>query len=285
MYLFYQIGFILVGNLPLEISYKFAETIAYVYYLLAGKDKQGLRSNLKIVLGPDAAAGIVEKYVLDVFRNFAKYLVDFFKMPRLTEKYIREHIKIKGREYLDRCLSEGKGAVIVSLHIGNWELGGAVIGGLGYPVTAIVLEHADKKIRDFFLRQRVINGLVSIPLGAQVKECFNVLKRNEFLAIVGDKDYTSNGIDVDFFGKKAVMPRGPAVFSLRTGAPVVCCVTLREKDDSFSVVFSEPIRYEKIGDTEKDIRGLMGIYIREFERVIKKYPGQWYVFRRLWEQE
>jgi KDO2-lipid IV(A) lauroyltransferase len=198
---------------------------------------------------------------------------------------VAEHITVRGRENLDRAIEEGKGAVLTSLHLGNWELGGAVVGGLKYPISAIVLEHKNKRINDFFTRQRSINEMRSIPIGLSIKECFKALKRNEFLAIAGDKDYTSNGIYVDFFNKKALIPKGPAAFSLKTGAPIIITMLVREKDDSFVLVIEDPIRYDPTGDYEKDIRDLMELYLKRCEKYIHKYPDQWYAFRRIWEPQ
>ncbi len=285
LYSLYVTGFFLAKIMPIGVCYFVAELVARTYFLFAERDKEGLRANLKVVLGGDADEATINRHVLAVFRNFAKYLADFFKFTRFSEEYVFRNIEIVGREHVDKCLSEGKGVITLSLHLGNWELGGAVVGGLNYPISALILEHANKRINDFFTRQRAINDMKAIPVGLRIKECFNVLKRGEILAIAGDKDYTASGIYVDFFGKKALMPKGPAVFSLRTGAPIVFSVLTREKGDRFKLTFEKPIKYHPIGDHEKDIRALMSEYLRIFERYVREYPDQWYAFRKVWNQE
>lgn len=285
LYPLYILGFSLANLLPLRVGYAVAVFIARVYWFFARRDQAELKDNLRVVLGDDVSEKVLDKHVRAIFKNFAKYLVDFFKFTRFTEEYVTEHIRIDGRENLDKALKEGKGVVLTSLHLGNWELGGAVVGGLKYPISAIVLEHKNRRINDFFNRQRAINEMKPIPIGLSIKECFKVLKRNEFLAIVGDKDYTSGGIYVDFFDRKALMPRGPAAFSLKTGAPIVITILTREKDDSFVLAVEEPIRYESTGDYEKDMRSLMELYLKRCEKYIRKYPDQWYVFRRIWEPQ
>lgn len=249
---------------------------------MAFSDKEGLKSNLRVVLGENADKTLVGKYTVEVFRNFAKYLVDFFRSSRYTEEYIEKNITLKGRENIDNCLSEGNGAIILAMHYGNWELGGAIIGGLKYPITAISLENKDKRIANLFFKQRAINGLRSIPLGMQIKEAFRTLERNELLAILGDKDYTSNGINVRFFGKEAVIPKGPAVFSLKTGAPIIVSAMTRCGDDSFELVFEKPIKPSRTGDYDKDIRVIMEQYLKLFEKYIYKNPNQWYAFTEIW---
>ncbi|MGB2601087.1 MAG: lysophospholipid acyltransferase family protein [Candidatus Omnitrophota bacterium] len=285
LYSLYILGFSLANLLPLGVGYAVAVFIARGYWFFARRDQAELKENLRVVLGDDVSEKVLDKHVRAIFKNFAKYLVDFFKFTQFTEEYVAEHFKIEGRENLDRALDEGKGAVLTSLHLGNWELGGAVVGGLKYPISAIVLEHKNKRINDFFTRQRSINEMKSIPIGLSIKECFKALKRNEFLAIAGDKDYTSNGIYVDFFNRKALIPKGPAAFSLKTGAPIIITMLVREKDDSFKLIMEEPIRYKSTGDYEKDIIILMELYLKRCEKYIRKYPDQWYVFRRIWEPQ
>ena len=284
LYYLYIIGIAITRVMPLGALYVLAGFIARLYCACSRRDKEAIKCNLRVILGDGITDAEIDRHVQGIFRNFAKYLVDFFKAQKLTREDIDRFVEIEGIERLDRCLAEGGGAVLLSIHIGNWEMGGAVVGVLGYPVSALVLEHGDKRINDLFVRQRVRNGLKVIPVGIQVKQCFRALKNNEFLAIVGDKDYTSNGEYVDFFGKKAFIPRGPAVLSLRTGAPIVICALTRERDNTFKFRFEEPLRYAPSGDKEKDVKAFMEMYIKVFEKYITQYPDQWYAFRRVWDQ-
>jgi len=284
LYYLYIIGIGLIRVLPLKFLYAIAGVIARLYCACSKRDKEAIKCNLRVILGDDVSDAERNRHVQGVFRNFAKYLVDFFKVRKLSREEIDRFVKIEGIESIEKCLAERAGAVLLSIHIGNWEMGGAVIGALGYPVSALVLEHGDKRINDLFVKQRVGNGLKVIPVGIQVKQCFRVLKNNELLAIVGDKDYTSNGEYIDFFGKKAFIPRGPAVLSLRTGAPIVICALTREYNNTFKFKFEEPMRYAPSGDREKDVKAFMEMYIKVFENYIRKYPDQWYAFRRVWEQ-
>ncbi|MDP8259274.1 MAG: lysophospholipid acyltransferase family protein [Candidatus Aadella gelida] len=285
LYLAYRIGFFLTAHLPLKVCYLIAGWTARIFFLFSVQDKKELKENLKIVLGEGTDNKTLDKLVFKVFRNFSKYLADFFRFRKFTSEYIDSNVNIIGKKDFDECLSEGKGLVLVSLHLGNWELGGAVIGSLGYPISGIVLTHADKKVNDFFVRQRALNGFKSIPIGSKMKECFRALSRNEVVGVVGDKVYTSVGVPITFFGKKAIMPRGPAALALRTGAQVVFCSGIRKTDDTFDFVFERPDKSIITGDPKVDEESIMKNYIKIFEKYIRKYPDQWYAFRRIWPQE
>jgi KDO2-lipid IV(A) lauroyltransferase len=285
LYRLYVIGFFLIKILPIRVCYLIADAAAYIYYIFARKDRHCLSENLKMVLAEKADKRTVNKRIRGVFRNFARYLADFFKFSKLTPECFDKKIEVVGMHNLDAGLSGGKGAITLSPHLGNWELGAAIIAAHRYPVTAIVLEHKDKRIDDFFTQQRRINNVKVVPLGMQLRQCFTVLKDNGVLAIAGDKDYTSSGEFVDFFGKGTAMPKGAAAFSLKTGAPIVVCWCVRRKNDEYTLYFAEPIMPEETGDYQKDLHNLMKKYISIFERVIREYPDQWYAFQEIWKQE
>jgi Kdo2-lipid IVA lauroyltransferase/acyltransferase len=282
-YYLYMTGFFLSKIVPLKLSYLIAGFVAWVFFLFSKADREEMSDNLRVVLGPEAPRKVIDRNVRAIFKNFAKYLADFVRFPKFSEQYISENIEIKGRENLDKCLSEGKGVILVALHLGNWELGAALVGALGYDLRVIALEHSNARINNFFNSQRAINGVKSIPTGANIKSCFRALGENNIVAIAADKDYTSTGIDVDFFGRKTLLPRGAAVISLRTGSPIIFTALTREKGDRFRLVFEKPILYRPTGDAEKDVRGLIREYVKLFEKYILAYPDQWYAFRRIWK--
>jgi len=285
LYYLYQVGLFLAKILPVEVGYVIAIVAARSFYFLSREERLALHENLRIVLGDSASQKEVNKKVRGVLINFGKYLADFFKFTKFTREYIEKNIEEEGLQHRDKCLSEGNGAIAITAHIGNWEMGGAIVGALGYPLHAIVLEHKDKRINDFFIHQRAINNMKGIPLGFGLRKCFATLKRNEILAIASDKDYTGDCEDVNFFGKKAALPRGAAALCIKTGAPIVPIFLIRKKDNSFKLYIEEPIRYTESGDYSKDLVDLMERCAKVFEKHISKHPDQWYAFEKVWKQE
>jgi len=282
LYLVYVLGNGLSKILPLKACYFIADIVALCYYAFSKKDKAEIKANLKVVLGENADEKKLNGYVFEVFRNFGKYLADFVKTRKFTMEEILRDFDIEGQENLDKALSYGRGVIALTMHFGNWELSGSIMAGLGYPTSAIILEHKDRRINDFFVKRRALNGLRSIPLGASVKGCFKALKRNEMVGIVGDKDYTSGGVPINFFGRQAIVPKGAAAIALKTGAAIVISILFRQEDDSFKYVFEEPIVYKPTGDEDADIRAIMALYFASFEKYIRRYPGQWYAFKKIW---
>ena len=217
-----------------------------------------------------------------MFRNFAKYLVDFFRYEKLDNEYIKNNIHIENLNYFEEVLRKGKGAIILSAHIGNWELGAVVVALSGYPLWAVALEHKHKKVTDFFDSQRKSKGVNVIALGKAVRQCLNLLKENKIIALAADRDFTGKGTITEFFGKPARFPEGPAALALKTGASILPCFMVRNSDDSFTLRIEKPIELISGGDKEEDVKRCMREYVKIFENYIYKHPEQWYLFRRFW---
>ena len=205
------------------------------------RERHAVVENLKIILNKPSCDKEIRVITRDVFRNFAKYLVDFFRFSLIDDEYIKRFVRLEGRENLEEALKRGKGVIILSAHLGNWELGGYVLGKLGYNMNAVVLTHKNEKVNNFFINQRFMGNFKSIEIGATLRGCYRALKGNELLALLGDRNFSSTGLMAEFFGKPALMPKGPAALALRTGATVLPTYMVREEDDTFRLIF------EKIG--------------------------------------
>ncbi len=282
-YILYRVGVFLSLTLPINVSYSLATVLADIFYYCSPKDRDAVISNLRMVLGSSVDDKIVADTARNVFRNFAKYLIDFFRFSKIDKEYLNSHVKIDGISNIDDALSLGKGAIALSAHIGNWELGGLIVGMLGYPISGVVLTHKNKRINDFFTGQRMLGNMRPIEVGAALKGCYRALRSNELLALLGDRDFTKNGILTDFFGRKAMMPKGPAVLSHRLGAAIVPIFVVREPKNTFTIHVERPFTCTAGLDEEAAVRELVGKCIRSIESCIKKYPSQWFVFRKIWD--
>ena len=271
-------------SLPLKAAYRLALILADIRYFLFVRDRRVVEKNLKIVLGETDRKRL--NYTARwVFRNFAKYLVDFFRFSKLDGNFLDKFVNIEGRNYLDAALDEGKGVILVTAHLGNWELGGVTVASLGYPLNVIALSHANKKVDDFFINQRASKGVKVVSLGLSIRTCFRALSNNEIVAVLGDRDFSGQGLKMEFFGRKALIPKGPAIFSIRSGAPIVPIFVIRQKDDKFRVIFEPRLSYQLTGNTELDAESITKEVLKVLERYIKRYPCQWFMAADFWKEE
>ncbi len=276
-YFLYKFGQFITINLPLKFAYKIAVFCSDVHYLFANKDRFETSANLKAIF-PEKGKKELGKIQIQIFRNFAKYLIDFFRFEAINKKYINRKIKIENIHYLDEALKKGKGAIVLSAHFGNWELGGAVVALLGYPFWAVALPHKNKKINDFFNAQREKKGVKIISFGKAARSCLRLLEENKIVALIGDKDFTKeSGVLVNFFGRPTYLPKGPAAFALKNGSAIIPIFMLRNQDDTFTLKLGKPINC-----SSGSIEGITSEYAKVFEEIIRAYPEQWYMFKRFW---
>lgn len=282
LYMLYRIGYAIAMCIPIRLGYAMACVVAEACYVFSSRDRIAVTSNVRAVLGAGATKEEIGRVTRDVFSNFAKYLVDFFRFSKIDIDYIKNMVAVEGLENMDEALSKGRGVIALSAHIGNWELGALVVSMLRKPVAAVVLTHQNKRINDFFTRQRSLWGLKPVEIGISLRNCYTTLKGGGILAMLGDRDFSKNGYYIEFFGRNALAPKGPAVFSCRMGSAIVPCFLTREEGDRFRLVFEKPIYPEVSDDEEASVKSLMRKYLSIMESYVRRYPSQWYVFRNVW---
>lgn len=281
-YYLYQLAIGLTRSLPLKISYAVAIFLSDIQCLLSKADRKAVESNLKQITG---ARSIQINQVREVFHHFGKYLVDFFTMTKKGQKnLLKNYVHLEGTEYLNQVIKEGKGGILMSAHLGHWEMAGAVISMLGYPLSVVALSHKDERVNRFFNAQREFFGAKVIQTSVAIRRCIKDLKENRLIAILGDRDFGHHGIPMDFLGKKTCIPKGAAMFSIKTGAPIIPGFLVRTNNDKFELRLFEPIYPPEIKNeqdiTDQVLQGFINKYLSIMEEQIKKYPTQWLMFRR-----
>ncbi len=239
-------------------------------------EKIAVEKNLKALLpdGTDHAA--VSRAARQVFQNFSRYLVDFFYADRLSGEWIEAHVEIHGLETLREALRKGKGAILVSAHLGHWELAGMVLAKLGLPIHVIAVRHRDPAINRYFLEARSRHGVHTILVDTELRQCFRVLQENKILALNGDRLFGKNGVPVRFLGRDVLFPKGFARFSHCAGAPVVTAFFIWKTPTRCS------LNIETL-PTVPDEREKVQLFADRLSEKLQKHPTQWFIFQPFWE--
>ncbi len=280
-YLIYKIGQFMAIYFPLPIAYLIAAILSSLQYLFSFKDRHCVRSNLKRII-PEVGKFKRELITWRVFMNFGHYLVDFLRLPKLNKIQITKKAKIINKHLLDRSIENGKGAILATGHIGNWELGGVITALDGYKLLAVALSHNEKDVNNLFNGLRAIGNVRVAQIKKAAFECMRSLKKNEFVAIVADRDFTNSGLIVDFFGKPTLMPKGPAIFALKTDALILPVFSFMRKNNTVELVINEPLKISKTEDFDADVRKITIQITKILEDTIKNNPEQWFMFRQFW---
>ena len=272
------IGF--VGHLlPRCILLWMAVLTGNFYWLIMRNDREMVQRNLSRILEDPSQ---VNRTVRHTFVRYAKYLVDYTRMDLLNEEHLRRMVHgFEGKEHIDRAISKGKGGLILTAHLGNWEMGGIFLTLMGYSLTIITAPDVEARLHDYRVRLRQEQKIKVITLDDTLASSLAVLKAlqaNDLVALLGDRDLFSKGIPVNFFGQKVFFPVGPALLGYLSEAALIPTFVLMDRHDKYRCLAEPPIILQKTGNRDEDIAVNTQRIATVLEKFIRLYPDQWYTF-------
>jgi KDO2-lipid IV(A) lauroyltransferase len=213
-----------------------------------------------------------------VFRHLGCVATSIAGLPTLSKSALNSWIFVENGEVLDAAIAEGKGCIMVSGHIGNWEIGGCMASVGGTPTSYVVTSQRNKLIEAKLNRYREACGIEIIQRRVAARGVLSALRHGRLVAILIDQDAHEDGAFVPFFGRPASTPRGPAVFHLRTGAPLIFGYATRLPGERFL------LHYERIDTTGiTDTDELTALLTQKLEAAIRIRPEQWFWMHRRWK--
>ncbi len=217
------------------------------------------------------------------YRNFAKSMAEYSLFPSLSKAEILNMVELQGAENFESTLATGRGAIVVAGHFGSWELMGAAVSQMGYPVDFLVGEQHNLLVDGMMNDYRTRMGIGIIKMGAAAKGIIKALNANRLVAMLSDQDAGSDGTIVRFFGRPASTPKGPAAFALKMNCPIIMAFIIRENRGKQRIVLEKPIFGKRTGDKEEDVRNLTQAYTSLLEDYIRRYPDHWFWPHRRWK--
>jgi KDO2-lipid IV(A) lauroyltransferase len=243
------------------------------FWLSAGQRRAALE-NYAAALGRESSDPEVSRVARRAFQNYGRMLTDFLLLGSLTSEELIERMSLDGREHLDAALALGRGAIMAVPHMGSWDMAGSYAGALGYPIAAVA-ERFPGSLNDAVVRTRQRFGLNVIALGrSAVRGITQALQANSIVALLCDLEQ-GPGVSVRFFGRRAVVPGGPAAIALKTGAALMPACQYATSPGHHEVHLDAPLTWAG-GETKE---GLMQRVVSRFEDFIREHPDQWYAFR------
>jgi KDO2-lipid IV(A) lauroyltransferase len=272
--------------LPQKTIVLTARVVGTLAFCLIKKYRNRVMHNLSLVFGGEKDPKGIENLAKDVFFNLIlTFLETTYAYIRPFEKLLLK-IEIRGKEYLDSALAQGKGVIALGSHVGPFTLVGARLSLEGYPFNLIINQGNFPKVwKRLGDHQRRLgqNPFPVKPVTSSFKKSLNCLRRNEILYIIADERQRRGGIPVQFFGQTASTAPGPAILSLKTGAPILSMFVVRKKGVPHTLFIGSPIEIELTGDDKKDTELLTAKFTKAIEDIVKQYPSQWPWLNRRWE--
>lgn len=268
--------------IPLPVAFRVADCLGWIAFNILGVRRNVVMANLSRAF-PGKSEKEISEIALRSYQNFAKFTIEYIRVPMEKEEDILSRCRIEGSEYIDAALAKGKGAVLVGGHFSNFELMASLVPMLKYPTAFLVGRQHNGKVDDMINANRALSGAEIIHMGVAVRGAIKALRANKVLIFLSDQDARNDGVFVNFLGTPASTPQGAAAFVLKTGAGLIFGNDIRQPGGRHKIVYS-PCHIDGIqGSSPENIQKVTQIYTSILEGWIRKYPDQYFWMHRRWK--
>ena len=256
------------------------------FFRFRPKYLKAIRGNFSQIFHEPAESPRVVAAARDMIDQHSYHWIDFFYVSQRSFDEAHELVAgIEGYEKLLAARRRGKGVILATAHLGNWYLGGMLLGGLDHPIHVVLKPDRFPIVEKFRSRIHRKWGVEEIPVGETFLSGVAVvqaLARGQILGMQCDRDFNNTGVAVEFFGRPAFFPRGPFTAAMVSGAAVLPSFILRE-GDRYRIVIEDELPISRGGSHAEDLRANLERFVRLLERYVKRYPTQWYCFYPFWD--
>lgn len=257
---------------------------AFVFRVL-GYRRDVAMGNLRSVFRETKTEKEMEAIALEAYKNVGRTFLEYLRFRSMKREEIDAMVEIEGTEHLDALLAAGRGGVLVTAHYGSWELFGIALAHRGYPVSFLVGKQHNERIDALLNEHRIKMGIGVIQVGVSARHVLQVLKRNEFICILADQDARRHGVFVNFLGRPASTPQGPAAFAVRMRAPIATAFITRTRGAHHKAVLMPPIAIEPTGRDLEDIVHYTQAYTDQITAAVMARPDHWFWPHKRWKTQ
>jgi len=256
----------------------FTSAASRLTFLVLWKYRRRMEENLSMAMGGEfRTRERRDAVVWRAWRNFAQGVYETTCAVYDSKEDICAAVAVEGEEHLRRALERGRGVIALSAHLGNFTMIGTRLAAAGYPFSVVVKQPKDERFARLIDRYRAMVGIQTIsakPRREAARQILKALRRNEVILLIAD-EFKSGGVEVEFLGRTAPAPRGPATLALRTGAAVLPTFVTRDHEDRLTLRIGEEVRLVKTGDLQKDVAANASLFAGHLEAMVRRYPDQW----------
>lgn len=218
------------------------------------------------------------------YRHLGREATVLFRYGGWQRDDVFDRIEVVGLGPVVEALDSAGGALLLSGHLGNWEVGGAALAVRDIPVEVVAKGMANRRFERELFGTRERLGIGVVEMADAPRQVLRSLRRGRAVAIAGDQNAHRNGVFVPFFGRPAATARGSAMFALRTGAPVFVIFAIRKPGWGQRYTLTiEPLHFEPTGDLEADVNAFTAAYIARVEDAVRAHPDQYFWQHKRWK--
>ncbi|KES05140.1 lipid A biosynthesis acyltransferase [Streptomyces toyocaensis] len=282
----YGAGWGTVRKLPEPVAARLGRTVADLAWKQRGKGVLRLENNYARVV-PDAGPDRLAELSRAGMRSYLRYWMESFRLPAWSAERIADGLDVKDLHHLTDGMAAGKGVVLALPHLANWDLAGAwVTTRLGIPFTTVAERLKPETLYDRFVAYREGLGMEVLPHsgGSAFGTLARRLRDGGLVCLVADRDLSSSGVEVGFFGETARMPAGPALLAQQTGARLLP-VTLWYDGPVMRGKVHPPVEVPGSGTRPEKTSVMTQALADAFASGIADHPEDWHMLQRLWVRD
>jgi KDO2-lipid IV(A) lauroyltransferase len=228
----------------------------------------------------------VERIARASYASLGRTTIETTLLPTYSREQVLDLVeRTEGWEHVERALAEARGLMIVTGHLGNWELGGSYVAARGVPLEAVARRMENPLFDAYLTETRRRIGMTVIHDADAVRRVPRAMREQHAVAFLVDQGAVGLASTwVPFFGRYAKTPRGPAVFALRLKTPLLFACALRQPGGQFVIHF-EPVPVETTGTLDADVDRIVASYTSTLERWVRRAPEQYFWHHRRWKHQ
>jgi KDO2-lipid IV(A) lauroyltransferase len=283
----FKLAFILARLLPRSVAQWIATRVGLAAYARSPEAQSALHANLQLVTGLTGRA--LDVLCRENVAHFSSMLADYFLCagPHAARNAAALLHHDGGEHHLATARAPGKGVIVVTGHLGHWELGGLMLALLGLPLTVVTLEEPSTELTRWRESCRRQLGIKTIAVGPghpfAFVEMMQTLRRNELIAMLVDRPYEGSGACVELFGHKMEFSTAPALLAHHTGASVLPAFVIHDGQGGYATMAEPPIPMDA-GDLRQTMQSNTQRIASAFEGIIRRYPDQWFNYVPIWRE-
>jgi KDO2-lipid IV(A) lauroyltransferase len=271
----YRLGAATLGSIPLSLSQGIAARVGGMMFDRGGKRVRWALTNLRFAF-PDLSDSELRRIGRSSYIHLAWNALDFARAERWTDDEIRSRVQFEGLEHMEKALEAGRGALGLTLHLGNFELLNLAAPLFGLRAAVVARPMANRRLYEHVVRNRSRTGNVIIDRWGAAGAILQALRSGLAVGILNDQYMRrSRGVFVPLFGRRCSTSVGPAALALRAGAPVLPAYVFRDGPDHHRARIEPPLEPPHTRDRERDIVEYSARMNAALERIIRAHPEQY----------
>ena len=267
----------------LNLSRKFSIILTFVFFYFIPIRKQVVFENLRKAF-PEKEEKEIKKIAFGCYRSVIISFFEIMCMQKMDRREIINMLNVDNADLIVKSYQDGKGVILLSAHFGNWELiATSVSARINIPFHVVVKHqsnpYVDRKINGI----RIKWGNEIVSLGISIRNIYKELKNKNLVAMVADQRGPADGLRIKFFGLETAIYSGPAILAIKTGAPLIYGITIRQPDFKYKVIL-EKINLENLPDYEEEkIKEVCQRLASFLEKYVRQNPEQWLWMHKIWK--